>query len=116
MKDAANYETKPGQKLGDINCKLRTLNWSISDEYLIDGDIAGITDENLACTDAKLVYAYLNAMESMPSKSLMPSTIFQASQLINFDFPKETFKKDKSAYNHRLIILFCLVQEFLAET
>lgn len=54
LKDAANYETNPGQRLGD-SCfqklfKLRALNLEMPDEYFIDAVIGGITHVGMART------------------------------------------------------------------
>lgn len=54
FKEAALYESNPGQALGNY-CfqklsKMRRLDIDIPDKYLIDAVIGGITDENVART------------------------------------------------------------------
>lgn len=78
LKDASNYETKPGQNLGDY-CfkkltKLRALKIKIPDEYLIDAVIGGIKDDNIARIirsaqhqNADKLFAYLNTLGDMPT-------------------------------------------------
>ncbi|CAG9760384.1 unnamed protein product [Ceutorhynchus assimilis] len=79
FKDAANYETKPGQNLGDYcfreMSKLRALNRDIPDAYLIDAVIGGIRDDNILRTvraaqheDGNALYAYLNTVGAMPNE------------------------------------------------
>ncbi|KAJ8938824.1 hypothetical protein NQ314_011314 [Rhamnusium bicolor] len=85
LKDTSNYETTPGQNLGDYGfqklSKLWALNLQIPDKCLIDAVIGGITDENIARTvrsvhhtDANTLYAYLNTMGNMPNKTYTPNT------------------------------------------
>lgn len=97
LKDAANYEAKPGQNLGDYGfnklSKLKALNLHIPDSYLVDAVIGGITDENIARavksaqhTDANVLYAYLNSMGNMPYNK-------------TFDSNKFKFKPNQANYN-----------------
>jgi len=70
FKEAALYESSPGQSLGDY-CfqklsKLRKLDIVIPDKYLINAVIGGITDANIARTirsaqfvNANSLYAYM---------------------------------------------------------
>ncbi|XP_011862927.1 PREDICTED: uncharacterized protein LOC105559328, partial [Vollenhovia emeryi] len=70
FKEVALYESAPGQALGDycfqkLN-KMRKLDVSIPDKYLIDAVISGITDESVARTvrsaqhcDANALYVYM---------------------------------------------------------
>lgn len=80
FKEAALYESAPGQALGDycfqkLN-KMRKLDIKIPDKYLIDAVIGGITDENVARMvrsarhqDANELYAYMTTLGSLPSKN-----------------------------------------------
>lgn len=80
FKEAAVYESIPGQSLGDY-CfqklsKMRKLDVVIPDKYLIDAVIGGITDEHVARTvrsaqqnSANELYAYMTTLGSLPSKS-----------------------------------------------
>lgn len=79
-KEAALFESTPGQALGDY-CfqkliKMRKLDISIPDKYLIDAVIGWITDENVARTvrsaqhrDANALYAYMMTLGNLPSKN-----------------------------------------------
>ncbi|XP_011860091.1 PREDICTED: uncharacterized protein LOC105557453 [Vollenhovia emeryi] len=80
FKEAALYESVPGQALGDY-CfqtlrKMRKLDITIPDKYIIDAVIGGITDENVARTvrsaqhsDANELYAYMTTLDSLPTKT-----------------------------------------------
>ncbi|KAK2578390.1 hypothetical protein KPH14_011876 [Odynerus spinipes] len=80
FKDAALYETRPGQSLGDycfqkLN-KLRKLDIVIPDKYLIDMVIGGIENENIAMTvraaqhtNANTLYAYMMSMGKLPTST-----------------------------------------------
>lgn len=79
LKKATNYESTPGQALGDycfqkLN-KLHKLRYKNTDEYLIDAVIGGITDGNVARTirtarihDANNLYAYMTTLEDSISR------------------------------------------------
>lgn len=79
FKEAALYESFPGQALGDY-CfqkldKLRKLDIHIPDKYLIDAVIGGITDANVARTvrsaqhvDANALYAFMTALDNVAFK------------------------------------------------
>lgn len=80
FKEAANYESVPGQSLGDY-CfqklsKIRKLDITIPDRYLIDAVIGGISDENVARTvrsaqlgSANDLYAYMTTLGYLPQKN-----------------------------------------------
>lgn len=80
FREAALYETSPGQALGDY-CfqkldKLRKLDIRIPDKYLIDMVIGGVTDVNVARTirsvqhmEVNALYAYMTTLGSMPVKA-----------------------------------------------
>ncbi|XP_024885716.1 uncharacterized protein LOC112463518 [Temnothorax curvispinosus] len=80
FKEAANYESLPGQTLGDY-CfqklrKLRSLDIKIPDKYMIDAVIGGITDANVSravrsaqINDANELYAYMTSLSELPPKS-----------------------------------------------
>lgn len=86
FKEAALYESYPGQALGDY-CfqklsKMRKLDIEIPDKYLIDAVIDGITDENVARTirsaqhrNANELYAYMTTLENFPSKNERKTTL-----------------------------------------
>ncbi|XP_011883872.1 PREDICTED: uncharacterized protein LOC105571014 [Vollenhovia emeryi] len=80
FKEAANYESTPGQSLGDY-CfqklsRMRKLDITIPDKYLIDAVIGGISDENVARTvrsaqhgSANDLYAYMTTLGDLPRHS-----------------------------------------------
>lgn len=81
LKDASNYEARPGQNLGDY-CfkkltKLRALKLQIPDECLIDAVIGGIKDDNIVRTvrsaqhnNADNLYAYLSTLGKVPIREV----------------------------------------------
>ena len=86
FKDAANYESTPGQSLGDY-CfqklsKIRLLNITMPDNYIIDLVIGGITNENIARTirsaqhaDANSLYTFMNTIGAIPAKNTFLKTV-----------------------------------------
>lgn len=92
LKEAAGYKGAPGQALGDY-CfqklsKLRKLDISIPDKYLIDAVIGGITDENIARnirtahhSNANELYAYMMTLGNLPSKNEKNKTVTNAKDV-----------------------------------
>lgn len=90
FRDAAMYETAPGQSLGDycftkLN-KLRKLNIVIPDEYIIDAVIGGIKDPNVAravrsvqIDTASRLYAHMTALGDLPVKTEQRKAPFTSS-------------------------------------
>ncbi len=78
LREAALYEAQPGQDLTE-HCfnkitLLRNLNPNTPEEYLVDGVIGGVGDENISraarsakCSDSNELYAYLSTVGRMPS-------------------------------------------------
>ena len=76
LREAALYEAQPGQDLSE-HCfnkitLLKNLNPNTPEEYLVDGVIGGIGDENISrtvrsakCGDSNELYAYLSAVGCM---------------------------------------------------
>ncbi|XP_011861043.1 PREDICTED: uncharacterized protein K02A2.6-like [Vollenhovia emeryi] len=89
FKEAALYESAPGQALGDycfqkLN-KMRKLD-IIPDKYLIDAVIGGITDESVARTvrsaqhcDANALYVYMMTLGNLSSKGEKNKTAAMSS-------------------------------------
>ncbi|XP_036146314.1 uncharacterized protein LOC118646778 [Monomorium pharaonis] len=80
FRETANYESAPGQALGDYSFqklnKMRKLNIEIPDEYLIDAVIDGVTDKGIARTirsaqhrNADRLYAYMTTLDCIPAGS-----------------------------------------------
>ncbi|XP_018313449.1 uncharacterized protein [Mycetomoellerius zeteki] len=80
FREAALYESSPGQSLGDycfqkLN-KLRKLDINIADKYLVDAVIGGIVDARVARTvraaqhtNPNSLYAYMTTLGNMPFRS-----------------------------------------------
>lgn len=79
FKEAASYEARPGQNLGDYcfqkPCKLRKLDIDIPDKYQANMVTGGIPDDAVARTvssakhyDPNALYAFMSTLGDMPSR------------------------------------------------
>lgn len=79
FKEAASYEARPGQNLGDYcfqkPCKLRKLDIDIPDKYQANMVTGGIPDNAVARTvssakhyDPNALYAFMSTLGDMPSR------------------------------------------------
>jgi hypothetical protein len=99
LREAALYEAQPGQDLSEY-CflkmeKLKALNLTIPEDYLLDAVVGGITDENIQRSarssrfaDTAELYAYLSTLGCMPDHT--KTTITPAAPK---EAAKQTFTK-----------------------
>lgn len=96
FKEAALYESTPGQALGDYCfqklAKMRKLDIDIPDKYLIDAVIGGISNENVARTvrsaqhrDANQLYTYMTTLGNLPWKSDRNKVVGNRSERKNYE-------------------------------